>query len=158
MSCCESALIHRRSYDRERARSQLRELYLKTQATAGRVTSEHDEKAVTIDVSVTNKSPDSPWYGKGSKLQYSLHWPAGIKHCLKRGQTYRFHVDGTGHTFYLSDKAQGGPGYPSPLTGKKDVQIGDVMFTPNESTPRLIYAVCGLHKYMTVPLDVCNPV
>ncbi len=102
-------------------------------------------------VSVALKTMQDPYFGVGDPNAYVVNGVQGAELTLTRGASYTFSINGPGHSFYLSTDPVGGLGAPGELTSGVTGQltgVGVLTFTPDASTPSLIYYQCGLHPDM----------
>ncbi len=104
----------------------------------------------TFLVTSEPKDKTHPFYGRGLDTGFVVNGEQGREIAVTRGETYKFEVDtGVKHDFYLSTSPQGwGSGTYTDGVKGQFIFEGEVTFTPNESTPDLLYYQCRNHKYM----------
>lgn len=109
-------------------------------------------------ITLTDKKPGHPSYGKGHKKGLLLDNEMGKPVVLRRGETYEFEVKTDPlHDVYFSTTPQGWGGGPV-VDGIKGqfTYKGIISVTPNESTPNIIYYSCRNHNSMGWKLHVVN--
>jgi hypothetical protein len=103
-------------------------------------------------VTVITKTPANPEYHVGADTGYVINGVEAAVLTLTRGTKYTFGINAPGHPFYLTTDANGGPGYPGEITGAtvtgQATETGEMTFTPDATTPNLIYYQCGVHTNM----------
>ncbi len=110
-----------------------------------------------FNVTVALKTMQDPSYGKGDPYGYVVNGTQGAELMLTRGKTYTFSIDAPGHAFYIGTSPDGGLGAPGELMSGVTGQLTDVgtlTFTPDGSTPSVVYYQCGLHPDMGWKIDV----
>lgn len=104
----------------------------------------------TFLITASPKTRAHPYYGQGLETGFDANGVPGREIAVSRGRTYKFIVDtGVQHDFYLTTNAAGwGAGtYTAGVEGQFVYQ-GEVIFTPSNKTPDLLYYQCRNHKYM----------
>ena len=107
---------------------------------------------VTVETKTTH-----PYTGSGVSIGYTINGVQGKELTLTRGHTYTFGIDTPGHPFYLTTDPVGGAGAPGEITAGvmgSQTQSGTLTFTPDASTPSLIYYQCAVHQYMGWKIDI----
>jgi glucose/arabinose dehydrogenase len=107
-----------------------------------------------MNVTTIRKDKSHPYFGKGSALTYKItNIDVGGELTLIRGKKYVFHINTPGHPFHFTTSEAGG-GAGKILSDK--VMEGNLEFTPNSSTPDLIYYGCYFHPYMGGKVKIVN--
>ncbi len=112
-----------------------------------------------FNVSVRSKMSGDPYFAQGASVEYAIDGVRAKEITLTRGMTYTFGVNAPGHPFYLGTSAIGGPGAPGEVTNGvtgSGVQVGTLTFTPDLSTPDLLYYQCEAHQYMGWKINIVN--
>ena len=114
--------------------------------------------ARTFVVTVEEKTPQHPFYGKGHKIGMVIDGVQGKELVLTRGVTYAFDVEtNIQHDFYFTteEKGWGGGTITNGVLGQFTFK-GMVAFTPNQETPSRMYYGCRNHPYMGGLIHVIN--
>lgn len=76
---------------------------------------------------------------------------------LSRGETYEFHVNATGHPFYIKTAQTTGSTdqYTSGVTGN-GTEVGIVSITVPMDAPATLYYICGVHSAMVGTIHVLD--
>lgn len=107
-----------------------------------------------MNVTTIRKDKSHPYFGKGSALTYKItNIDVGGELTLIRGKKYVFHVNTPGHPFHFTTSEEGG-GAGKILSDK--VMEGNLEFTPDSSTPDLIYYQCYNHIAMGNEVKIVN--
>jgi hypothetical protein len=105
----------------------------------------------TFNVTVVPKTSNHPAQG-GWPEGYSIGGVEGRELTLQRGTTYTFQMQGVDamHPFYISTSTSGaGAGvYSGGVSGNFATGSQTLTFTPEASTPDLLYYQCGSHTFM----------
>lgn len=112
----------------------------------------------TFLITVKDKTPDHPNYGKGNKKGFYVNNVPGDDIVLRRGETYTFRVQtSVKHDFYISRSPIGwGSGvYIHGVSGHFTYD-GDVTLNVDENTPDTLYYQCRNHKNMGGRIIVVN--
>ena len=129
-------------------------------AAAGTEVSDANGEAISVQEEAANpfvfrvtsgpKDPSHPFYGVGSKFGFIVDGVQGKPLILVRGKTYTFKVNtNVQHDFYLSlsETGWGAATYSKGVEGNFTYD-GVVTFTPDASTPDVLYYQCRNHKNM----------
>ena len=101
------------------------------------------------NITVSEKTPDHPFFGKGSKYGFNIDGKSGAILYLKAGQVYQLNINTPGHPFYFTSSPIGGDGMPSSLMGDiNPVEYGSLKFIASPNGPRNFYYQCALHPQM----------
>ncbi len=113
----------------------------------------------TFVVHSVMKDRTHPYYGRGSRLGFSVNGAQGKALVVERGQRYVFRVDtDIQHDFYLARKGVGRGGFTIADGVKGNfIYAGEVVFTPSGKTPDIVYYACRNHAYMGGPIFVVDP-
>lgn len=109
-------------------------------------------------LTVGNKDPSHPYYGRGHDMGFIVDGVQGKELVLTRGVTYIFHVDtNVQHDFYFTTSpfGRGAGTVTDGITGQFTYR-GDVTFTPGASTPDVVYYECRNHAYMGGKIHIAN--
>ncbi len=131
----------------------------KAAAPAKAMTVVADRTPREFSLTVAQKNPSHPYYGRGHDVGFVVDGVQGKELVLTRGVTYIFHVDtNIRHDFYFSTSPYGrGVGTVTDgITGQYTYR-GDVTFTPGASTPDVVYYECRNHAYMGGKIHIANP-
>lgn len=114
--------------------------------------------AQTFSVTVENKEPNHPNFGRGATLGFVVDGQPGKELALSRGVTYTFAVrTGLQHDFYFTTSPIGhGAGTVTEGVVGQFIYNGDAQFTPAATTPPVMYYACRNHKYMGGKIHVGN--
>lgn len=114
--------------------------------------------AQTFSVTVENKEPNHPNFGRGATLGFVVDGQPGKELALSRGVTYTFAVrTGLQHDFYFTTSPIGhGAGTVTEGVVGQFIYNGDAQFTPVATTPPVMYYACRNHKYMGGKIHVGN--
>ncbi|MBI1194627.1 MAG: hypothetical protein GC138_02095 [Gammaproteobacteria bacterium] len=112
----------------------------------------------TFIVHSVDKDATHPFHNKGSKLGFSVNGVQGKALVVERGKTYTFQVDtNIQHDFYMATKPVGRGGFTLAKGVKGNfLYEGELTFTPDSSTPDVVYYACRNHNYMGGPVFVTN--
>ena len=104
------------------------------------------------------KDSSHPYFGRGSRLGFSVNGVQGKALVVERGQRYVFRVDtAVQHDFYLARKGVGRGGFTLTRGVKGNfIYKGEVVFTPDRQTPDIVYYACRNHAYMGGPIFVVD--
>lgn len=106
----------------------------------------------TFTVTVVAKSPDDPEYGRGHPEAYAIDGETSGELTLERGETYYFVMEDVPavHPFYLStsEVGAGAEPYSDGVSGNQATGRDTLIFSPDTSTPDLLYYQCFFHQYM----------
>lgn len=114
--------------------------------------------AQTFNVTVENKEPNHPNFGRGATLGFVVDGQPGKELALSRGVTYTFAVrTGLQHDFYFTTSPIGhGAGTVTEGVVGQFIYNGDAQFIPAATTPPVLYYACRNHKYMGGKIHVGN--
>ncbi len=115
--------------------------------------------ANTFVVHSVMKDASHLYFKRGSEKGFSVNGVQSKPLVVVRGQRYVFRVDtDIQHDFYLARKGVGRGGF-TVANGVKGnfIYNGEVIFTPDSSTPDVVYYACRNHAYMGGPIFVVNP-
>ncbi len=127
------------------------------------------DRASTFEVTVAEKGLNHPYSGQGPNVGYYIDGTPGEDLYLERGRTYTFRLAGVpaAHPFYLTTSADGAGAQPytQGVEGAPASGDGVVTFTPDETSPALLYyqsaadARMGwrLHMISATPLVPVEP-
>lgn len=101
-------------------------------------------------ITVGEKGPSHPAYGKGSKLGFLLDNVPGKAIAIKRGESYEFEVKTNPlHDVYFSTSPLGwGGGTVTQGIAGQFTYKGMITVSPNDKTPDVIYYQCRNHSSM----------
>ncbi len=104
------------------------------------------------------KDSTHPYFGRGSRLGFSVNGVQGKALVVERGKRYVFRVDtAIQHDFYLARKGVGRGGFTLTKGVKGNfIYDGEVVFTPDRQTPDIVYYACRNHAYMGGPIFVVD--
>jgi hypothetical protein len=131
--------------------------------SAGTGSSSVTEFTVTVDL----KDASHPNFGTGYPSGYLLNGDQGPVLTLVRGTTYKFYFDGQatccsstlGHPFIFTSSEVGGGANSGDVINTGVMQYGDsTFFTPDATTPSLLYYMCDVHQSMGSSINVIDPV
>jgi hypothetical protein len=71
---------------------------------------------------------------------------------LRRGETYRFNVNASGHPFQIQDSANGSA-YNTGITNN-GAEVGSVVFAVAMSAPSTLYYRCTIHSSMGNTINI----
>jgi hypothetical protein len=114
----------------------------------------------TFVVEVVTKTSAHPYFGMGAFDGYQIDGVEGAVLQLQRGVTYTFQMNGTPvfHPFMMSTSEVGGfPFVGEYLTGVVNSGasgFGTLEFTPDATTPSLLYYQCGNHMFMGYKIEI----
>jgi hypothetical protein len=105
-----------------------------------------------FNVTAAVKTAASPQVGKGNTVGYVVNGTEGLALTVVRGTKYTFAVNAPGHPLYLTTSSIGGPSglgneWLTGVTGSR-TDVGTVTFTPDATTPSLLYYQCSVHDNM----------
>lgn len=109
-------------------------------------------------ISLVTKDKTHPFFGAGDKFGFAIDGVQGGEIVLERGKTYTFEIHSSPlHDVYLSasDIGWGSAAVESGVKGNFTYD-GEMVFTPDQSTPGLLYYQCQNHKSMGGRIFVVN--
>lgn len=114
-------------------------------------------------VTLVKKDERHPWHGmglkgRGNEMAFAIDGIPGRELTLVRNQPYVFDVRSTPqHEFYIStDEVGRGIGVLTEGVEGTFVYEGTVRFTPDESTPDIVFYHCQNHTYMGGPIYIVD--
>lgn len=101
-------------------------------------------------ISLLKKTEKHPFFGVGDKTGFVLDGQEGLELVLERGKTYRFIIRSTPmHDVYISSDEMGwGAKVVEDGVEGNFTYEGELVITPNEKTPDILYYQCQNHKAM----------
>lgn len=118
--------------------------------------------ATSYNVTHVTKNNTHPYFGIGSAHGFAIDGIQGMEITLYRGVTYTFNVMNTvGHPFVITTSAAGGfANSGSVITSgvvNSGTTNGQLLFTPNNTHPALLYYQCNVHDYMGYRINIVDP-
>lgn len=116
-------------------------------------------RANSFNVTVVTKDQTHPYYGSGDKSGFAVDGVQGKELVLVRGTTYVLEVRSTPmHDVYISgsETGWGGDVIEQGVQGNFTYE-GALTFTPDLTTPDLVYYQCQNHKSMGGRIFIVNP-
>jgi tetratricopeptide (TPR) repeat protein len=109
-------------------------------------------------VTVGEKDPSHPYYGRGHDVGFIVDGVQGKELVLTRGVKYTFLVQtNVQHDFYFTTSPVGrGVGTVTDGIKGQFTYRGVVSFTPTASTPTVMYYECRNHPYMGGKIHIAN--
>lgn len=110
-------------------------------------------------ISLVTKDKSHPFFGTGDKYGFAIDGVQGGEIVLERGKTYTFEIHSSPlHDVYLSgsDIGWGSAAVESGVKGNFTYD-GEMVFTPDQSTPGMLFYQCQNHKSMGGRIFVVNP-
>jgi hypothetical protein len=110
-------------------------------------------------ISVVAKTGAHPYFGVGHAVGFAVNGVEGDELTLTRGMTYTFGINSPGHPLYITTDAAGDNNAAGEETNgvmNSRVQRGILTFTPDGSTPNLVYYHCALHPNMGWRINIIN--
>lgn len=101
-----------------------------------------------INVDVVTKTPQHPFFGKGSPLGFSINGTQGAPLNLKRNVEYTFVYNNSGHPFYFSSSEEGDHEGAFKIPNTVDPFTTTTKVTFDSSTQGGFFYACSLHSYM----------
>jgi len=119
------------------------------------------QQDVTFQVSVATKDASHPNFNQGWPVGYVVDGVQGKELTLVRGTRYIFQMNDvpSDHPFYISTSEVGAGEAPlndEGITNQMVTGNGALSFTPNQSTPALLYYQCGHHPRMGWKINVVD--
>ena len=117
-----------------------------------------DLPADTHVISLLTKTAKHPFFGVGDKTGFVVDGEEGSELVLERGKTYRFIVRSTPmHDVYISGDEMGwGAKVVEDGVDGNFTYEGEMVITPNEKTPDVVFYQCQNHKAMGARLFVVD--
>ena len=117
--------------------------------------------ATSYNVTHVTKNNTHPYFGIGSAHGFAIDAIQGEELTLYRGVTYTFNVNNTvGHPFVITTSPIGGfANSGSVITNgvvNSGTTNGQLLFTPDNSHPSLLYYQCNVHEYMGYKLNIVD--
>lgn len=111
-----------------------------------------------FEVSVQTKTPEHPFYGRGSNNGYVINGVQGETLYLEVGKKYTFVLDPSvqGHPFYFSTNARGGQGLNDRRALNTPYETGQITITISPSVPPRFFYDCAAHEYMGGMVEIIS--
>jgi hypothetical protein len=112
----------------------------------------------TFGVMIGEKTLTNPYSGLGNPSCFYINGEELKELSLVKNIPYTFNVFNPGHTFHISTDSIGGNSDNIVTSGQFGAPIDDgtVFFTPNNSHPRELRYVCGIHDYMGYKINIID--
>lgn len=122
-----------------------------------------DLSAADFTVTVVTRTAAHPWFGipGAHPLAFSVNGTEGLVLNLVRGTTYTFAITtGPQHPVVFTNSMEGGFLNTAQVIAVSGTPAtsGTVSFTPDATTPNLLYYNCNNHSYMGGVINVTDPV
>jgi hypothetical protein len=109
---------------------------------------------------VQTKNHSHPYFGTGSAFGYTLNGVQGKELTFVRGITYSFSVLAPGHPVVISSSSVGGSANTASVitsgVTNSGTTSGTLTFTPNATTPALVYYQCNVHANMGYKIHIVD--